>query len=56
MFVCEQLGLLALACCENIPTPMDDVMIVKAAVVAAIASSIRVFILYINLDLDDGSR
>ena len=39
----------AFACCENIPTPMDDVTIVKTAVVATIASSIRVFILYINL-------
>ena len=43
------LSLAALACCENIPTPMDDVIIVKTAVVATIASSIRVFILYINL-------
>ena len=42
---------LAFACCENIPTPMDDVIIVKTAVVATIASSIRLFILYINLAL-----
>jgi hypothetical protein len=39
----------ALACCKNIPAPIDDVIIVKAAVIATIASTIRVFILYINL-------
>ena len=44
---CARPHMIALACCENMPVAMDDVIIPKTAVVATITTNSRKFILSI---------